>query len=239
MFRICIAGLLIEIDNRFSLCEQKCVDYYVPFDECRTPDMRVSVSTGEMKEYVNTCGRPMSTDLSEFTLLYRKICSLLPRFDRFLLHAAVISIDGRGYAFSGPRGVGKTTHTEMWQSCFGSRMEIINGDKPIIRKMPDGTLWAYGTPWCGKEGLNVNCTVPLKAICFLSQSDVNTITALPVTDSAADILQATMLPEGRDEQDRMASLVGYVAGNVPCYLVSCRPDKAAAEMVFARLALIP
>ena len=39
----------------------------------------------------------------------------------------------------------------------------------------DGKAYAYGTPWCGKDGINQNKKVPLQGICFLIQSKENNI----------------------------------------------------------------
>ncbi len=50
-----------------------------------------------------------------------------------MLHASLISFDGKGYAFSAPSGYGKSTHARLWRGYFGSRVLILNGDKPIIK----------------------------------------------------------------------------------------------------------
>ena len=98
----------------------------------------------------------------------------MPDFDAFLLHAAVIEVDGLAYAFAAPSGTGKTTHIALWKKFFGDRANIINGDKPIIR-FENGTPYIYGTPWCGKEGYNINTKAPLAALCFIERSPENTI----------------------------------------------------------------
>lgn len=45
-------------------------------------------------------------------------------------------------------------------------MQVFNDDKPALRRL-DGRWYAYGTPWCGKDGINLNQKWPLGGICFL------------------------------------------------------------------------
>ncbi len=238
MFRIRLADTVVELDNRYGLVEQVCHDYLVPQTEAYTPAFRVSVTNKDLCTYTDTCGRPMTEPEAESLLLYRRICEHMPRFDTILLHAAVVEMDGRGYAFSAARGVGKTTHTSLWQSHFAGRATVINGDKPLIRRSSDGHLWVYGTPWCGKEGKQENRRCPLTAICFLEQDTENRIEPTPIGDAVSHLLMATVLPPQSDEQSRMAALIGRIARDVPMYTLACRPDISAAEMAYEFLSQV-
>ena len=107
MFRIRIAGITVEIDNRHNYVYEQCEDYLC--DDC-APAFRVAVSTADMESYRASCGRPMTLPEAESYLIYRRICEKMPAFGVYLLHAAVVEMDGRGYAFSAKRGTGKSTH---------------------------------------------------------------------------------------------------------------------------------
>ncbi len=238
MFSIRIADLCIEIDNRYGYVEQLCRGYLVPAESMVAPAFRVSVSECDVTKYIADAGRPMTSPEGEAHLLYRRICEKLPAYNALLIHAAVVDMDGRGYAFCAPRGTGKTTHTALWQTHFLGRAAIINGDKPIIRLAPDGRLWAYGTPWCGKEGKNQNRKVPLSAICFLTQAAENRITPTLLSDTVTNLLASTVLPPEPALQDRMATLVGIVTRETPAYTLACRPDTAAAELAYEFLSQI-
>ncbi len=235
MFVIRMAELNIELDNRCGYVEQLCRDYRAPDAE---PAFRVSVGECEVTDYLAATGRPMTYAEAEAHLLYRRICERLPAYDALLLHAAVVEMDGRGYAFSARRGVGKTTHTTLWQTHFAGRATVINGDKPIIRLASDGRLWAYGTPWCGKEGKQENRKTPLTALCFLEQAPDNRIIPTPTADTVARLLEATLLPPDPALQDRMATLVGIITRQVPAFTLACRPDTAAAELAYEFLSQI-
>lgn len=108
--------------------------------------------------------------------------------DGMFLHASAVELEGRAYLFSGDSGVGKSTHTRLWQRHFGA--QIFNDDKPALRFV-DGRWYAYGTPWCGKDGINQNKKVPLAGICFLRQAKENRIRAVSTTEAVTKILLQT------------------------------------------------
>ena len=83
-----------------------------------------------------------------------------------MLHASATVIDGEAYLFAGQSGIGKSTHARLLMERFPDA-QLINDDKPALRCI-DGRWYAYGTPWCGKNFINVNAKHPLKAICLLT-----------------------------------------------------------------------
>ena len=241
MFTIRLAGITLEIDNRHNYVYEQCAEY-----RCTdaVPLFRVAVSTREAEDYLRSCGRPMTLPRAESYLLYRRICERMPRYGVFLLHAAALELDGRGYAFSARRGTGKSTHTELWETRFqgqaGERYKatVINGDKPLVRRAPDGRFWVYGTPWMGKEGKGVNRRWPLTAICFLEQGPENRVTVTSTADAAARIMEATVLPPDAEGQDRLAALVGAAVRDIPAFTLTCRADTEAVEVAYEFLSQV-
>ncbi|MBE6585578.1 MAG: hypothetical protein E7645_03520 [Ruminococcaceae bacterium] len=236
MFCIKLCNVIIELDNRYGYVKALCRDYLYELKTGEAPAFRVAVSDREVTDYRLSLRRSMTPAEAESYLLCRKICGEMPQYGAFLLHAAVVSLNGRGYAFSARRGVGKTTHTALWERYFDA--DIINGDKPLIRREADGTFTAWGTPWCGKEGKQLNQSVPLTAICFLEQGRVNEITPATTADTAARILEGTLLPPSPARQDEMAALVGAVVRDVPAFLLICRPDEMAVRVAHEALSSI-
>lgn len=236
MFCIRLCDIVIELDDRYGYVRELCRDYLYPLKTGESPAFRVSVSEQELMDYRLSVSRPMLPAEAESYLLYRKICGEMPKYGAFLLHAAVVSLEGRGYAFSARRGVGKSTHTALWEQYFNA--EVINGDKPLVRREADGGFTAWGTPWCGKEGKQINTSVPLTAICFLEQGRVNEILPAATADAAARALEATLLPPDPQRQDEMAALVGAVVRDVPAFVLTCRPDELAARVAYEALASV-
>lgn len=235
MFCIRVADITVEIDNRYNYVYEQCADYLCTDS---VPAFRVTVSNADMLHYQASCGRPLTLPEAESYLLYRRICERMPSFGVYLLHAAVVEMDGRGYAFSARRGVGKSTHTALWQTHFAGRVNVINGDKPLVRRAPDGRFWAYGTPWCGKEGLHVNAKCPLTTICFLEQGAYNRISPSSAADTTARLLESTILPPDSAGQDDLAALLGATVRDVPAFTLTCRPDTEAAEVAYEFLSQV-
>lgn len=233
MFTVRLCGLDIEIDNRYGFVEALCRDYIVTDS---APEFRVRVGMDEIRSFRAESARPLNDAEAESALLYRTICGRLPAYDALLIHAAVAAADGRGYAFSAARGVGKTTHLRAWKEMLGDRLTVVNGDKPLVRRAPDGHWWVYGTPWCGKEGEQTNIRCPLCAVCLLSRGQENSVSRASAADAAAGLLEATILPPTADLRDRMAMLVGALVRDVPVFNLSCLPDRSAAELAYATLA---
>ena len=170
-----LADFDILIHARYEYVVHQCKDYLLPTPlTVSTADLTVAVSDRELAEEKEKNPPHVREDYMESICIYRAICRSIPPLGGMLLHGAVISDGTNGYAFTADSGVGKTTHVMLWQKAFGDEISIINGDKPIIRKR-DGKWYAYGTPWCGKEGWNSNTSVPLAGLCFLRRGETNTI----------------------------------------------------------------
>ncbi len=112
------------------------------------------------------------------------------QYSGFLIHASAVALNDRAYLFSGHSGIGKSTHTNQWINCFGKRAEIINDDKPPIRCI-NGKWFAFGSPWCGKDDIQVNRRVPLAGICFLKQGEQNSIRRLGSNEALYYLLSQT------------------------------------------------
>ncbi len=231
MFFIEIAELKIAIDNRYSYVKRLCRDYII--EPVSSPDMVVGVTDGEIREEIAASEFDADAAYAEGVCVYRKICKRLPTdFGAFLMHCAVIEYEGCGYAFAAHSGVGKSTHIMLWQKRFGEAVRIINGDKPILRFKPDG-LYAYGTPWCGKEGFNVNASVPLKALCFIERAKENSIKRISPSDALTRIFHQILTPDSLAAVDTLFPMLDKMLTETPCYLLGCNISEEAAEVAYS------
>lgn len=157
-----------------------------------------------------------------------QFCARLIQFGGIYLHSSAIELDGQAYLFSGPSGMGKSTHTRLWQQVFGPAAQVFNDDKPVLRHM-DGNWYAYGTPWCGKDGINQNKKVPLAGICFLKQAQKNKIRQLSKEEALQKILSQTMRKfRTLEYMDPMLRTVGKLVADIPVYELENRPEPEAA-----------
>ena len=163
--------------------------------------------------------------------ILRKLAGEILARGAFLMHGAVIEYQQKGYIFGAASRTGKTTHILLWQELFGKEnVSIINGDKPILR-MIDGRFYAYGTPWCGKEGFNVNGRVELFGISFIKRAKQNSIEKISETAALQNIMSQIMVADSPNLLKQL-ELVGYLVESVPMYNLYCNKDIEAAEVAY-------
>ena len=226
-----IADLRIDIRNRLKYTENFC-EKYRSEDQETEADFFVAVSNESF--YAEKEVSPGFSDgYIENICLYREICLQMPNFDRFLLHACILEYEGNAYAFLGRSGTGKSTHTGLWleylQGC-----EILNGDKPILGVAQD-EIYAYGTPWMGKEGRGKKGKAPLKALVFLEQAKVNEIRALTPSEASFRLFQQVLFPVEEKTAEKSLELLDQLITRVPSYLLKCDISEEAVKTSFEKL----
>lgn len=152
-------------------------------------------------------------------------------YNGLMLHASAAALGGRACLFSGPCGRGKSTHTRLWQQTFGEAVQVFNDDKPALRRL-DGRLYAYGTPWCGKDGINLNQKWPLGGICFLEKSQENRIRRLPAAEALPLILAQTTYRLQPHSMELLLASLDSLLREIPVFLLENRPEEAAARLSF-------
>ena len=152
-------------------------------------------------------------------------------YNGLMLHASAAALGGRAYLFSGPCGRGKSTHTRLWQQTFGEAVQVFNDDKPALRRL-DGRWYAYGTPWCGKDGINLNQKWPLGGICFLEKSQENRIRRLSAAEALPLILAQTTYRLPPQYMEFLLASLDSLLREIPVFLLENRPEEAAARLSF-------
>lgn len=152
-------------------------------------------------------------------------------YNGLMLHASAAALGGRACLFSGPCGRGKSTHTRLWQQTFGEAVQVFNDDKPALRRL-DGRWYAYGTPWCGKDGINLNQKWPLGGICFLEKSQENHIRRLPAAEALPLILAQTTYRLQPHSMELLLASLDSLLREIPVFLLENRPEEAAARLSF-------
>lgn len=156
----------------------------------------------------------------------------LLKFNGMMLHSSAVYYEGKAYLFSAPSGTGKSTHTRLWQSIFGDDAKVFNDDKPALRFI-DGVWYAYGTPWCGKDGININTKAPIAGICFLKQAPENRIVRLSPQDAAQRIIWQTLHQfKAVESLDRMVDNVNKLVQMIPVFELENRPEPEAALLSY-------
>ena len=231
-FTINIAGLEVRMLARFPFAEKLCADFIVP---CGNADFSVSVDSGEIEaEKAQYGNRPFSDGYCEGICLYRAIAERLPLFGGFVFHGAAVTIEGKGYVFAAPSGTGKTTHISLLLKNYPADVKIVNGDKPIIRKI-DGEWRICSTPWAGKEGWNSNTTAPLCGIVLVCRAAENSIARVTPEEHFDGVIRQVYIPTDPDAQILTYDLLDEMAQNVCFYRLECNMDDSAAKCSFEAL----
>ena len=224
--RIRMADLNIIIKHRHPATAGICRDYVAAFDDAQA-DLSVWATDEDIRLEREAAQEDFSEGYVESVCVYRNICRCLPSRGALLFHAAVIADGDRGYGFSAPSGTGKSTHILLWRETFGDGIVIVNGDKPILRRREDG-WYAYGTPWCGKEGWNTNRNVRLCGLCFLERGDVNVIERLPAEQIASRAIRQVIIPREPAQALATLRLMDQLKKEIPHWILRCTVSSEAA-----------
>lgn len=232
MINVRLADTVIAMDNAFPDLETLCRDYLTD----APAQMLLRVTPEEIEAERRSQEHNFSDGYLETICIYRKLALEMLQHDVFIMHASIIEVDGEGYGFLAHSGTGKTTQTRLWLEHFGSRARVINGDKPLIRILPDGRQFvAYGTPWCGKEGMGCNASVPLKALFLLERSTVPSCEPASQEYSVDRLFHQLLMPEKMEQMDTLLSMADRLMESVPCYRLCC--DMTDASVVAAYTAV--
>ena len=217
-----IADLTVEIPAAGGL-SSRCSGYRC--EETNQADFAIREELYDAERYLPA---KLSGDELAYMESAYQFCFELLRHDGMYLHASAVALDGYGYLFSGHCGAGKSTHTQLWKKTFGEAAVVFNDDKPALRRM-NGRWIAYGTPWCGKSGINANMSVPLAGICFIEQAKENRIRRLTPSESVARLLSQTIRRRlNAEEMDRMLETFGKLIEEIPVFVLECNVEKEAA-----------
>ena len=130
------------------------------------------------------------------------------------LHSSGVSLDNKGLLFVGHSEAGKSTMVKMLRG----RAKILCDDRIIVRRHSDGYR-IYGT-WSHGEVPEVSLdSAPLQAILFLEKDNVNRVIPMESSKDVLSRLLACLIKPfvTPDWWDKMLTLVGKIAREVPCY----------------------
>ena len=231
MFTIRMAEKNIQVNNKCDYIKDYCKNYIV---NNAAPDFIVEVSDDEIlaeksEEYSSTMG------YLETLAIYRKICERLVNGNIILVHSSVLMVDGQAVMFLAPSGTGKSTHSRLWRQVYGDRITMINDDKPLVSVRTDnnGThLTVYGTPWCGKHGIETNTSAPVKAIFILKRNEINEATKRGFRDAFPYIFNQTYRPDNEILMRKTLLLATTFAQNVDIFELGCNMEEEAAKVAY-------
>ncbi len=227
-----VAGMVFGIEACFDGYRELCREYLFKSRDA-VPEFIITVSQDDVALEKELYSYPCDDDTACISRIYRLLCRQALMRGGFFLHCAAIEYKNKAYLFLAPSGTGKSTHISLWRKLFGDEVNIINGDKPLIMPGEDGTFYAYGTPWSGKEGWQRNVGVSMGAVCILKRGENNSIVPIDSFLAAQYILRQTIVYSDREGLEVLLSSVNaFLDSGVECYMLKCNMDIEAAATSF-------
>ena len=232
-----IADITVDMGYKYDRMKKQADAYRI--NENVTPEMTIYLSDSFLEEKCKEMPS-LTPETSEYIYTGSIFYTGLILFGGFMLHASSVLMDGKAYLFSAPSGVGKSTHTAMWQKVFGrDRAKILNDDKPAIRIEKDG-IFDFGTPWSGKTDsksagdliLNINVKAPIAGICFIERGKVNKIRRENGGAVISKMLAQTIRPYDEKDMDMLLKILDIVLRQVPIYTLSCDISEEAVRVAY-------
>lgn len=188
MFNARLANHLFTIDNRYDYVES-LFDGYKVASNSLAADNALAASDKDL-EYEARGENGWQKAYLESLAIYRKICEKLILDDVVLFHCSALMIDGGAVLFTAPSGTGKSTHARLWREHFGSKVTMVNDDKPLLH-IGNSCVTVYGTPYGGKDNIQNNISAPVKAIFLLEQSAENFVERMSSKEALPHLLKQT------------------------------------------------
>ncbi len=155
----------------------------------------------------------------------------------FAMHSASILYKGKLWLFSGRSGIGKSTHTSLWNRLYGT--PVANGDLNLIT-ISKGAALVHGIPWCGTSNLCDTNTWPLGGIVLLSRDSTDVIETLSESDKILLVVQRFISPAWTDGQLSMnLAFSSELIKRIPVCRLKCTDKPSAAERMKEWIDLIP
>lgn len=247
-FEAKFADLCIAIDCKYQSTEKFCGSYVSKNTEAKC-DLKKKDSEALMKEAFSVSTTPeeiqaenqnvsemlYSMNYLETLVVLRKIAERIPKYDRFLMHGATISFEGKAYMFTALSGTGKSTHIKLWKRYLGKKVQIVNGDKPFIWVKDENKVQVYGSPWAGKENWHRNTSAPLEGICFLKRGSKNRVRRIEARDSPSLLFKQVYMPTNAAAAGKTLELLDAMLKTVPLYILECDISEGAVKTSFEAL----
>ena len=183
-------------------------------------DPEIREKRAGLTRIVNPLRYPLDQLMTMFLLAPRGGC---------IVHSAGLAVDGRGLAFVGRSGAGKTT----LMSVIEEKPEHLRlSDDRVIFRLENGGARIYGTPWAGEGMVAANAHAGLEAIVFLHHGPKNRIESITASDAARQLLPTTSIPwfDGEILSGCIETL-DRIVERVPTYNLHFRPDRDVTTII--------
>lgn len=159
----------------------------VPFTEpC------IYLGSEEMKLFYDQYPANQQNAIAEIKLLIPLISDWISEQGRLLIHGVAFVYKEKAWILTAPSGTGKTTQYLNLDHLYGTDVQIICGDNPVLRFVADGRIMVCPSPWNGKERFGSDLSAELGGIILLKQGKQNVISHPKPSDIVIPLLRQIM-----------------------------------------------
>lgn len=153
----------------------------------------------------------------------------------FVLHCAYMDFGNEAILFSGPSGIGKTTHTNLWCQYLPGQAQVLNGDKCLLSR-EGNAFYASGWPICGSSGICHNERRQVHAVVLLQQAPDNRLIEEKKVITFRRVLeQLTVNYWNRAFTDAAMSFTDSLVSTLPCFTYACNISREAVDVLYKQL----
>lgn len=153
----------------------------------------------------------------------------------FVFHCSYLDFEGKAILFSGPSGIGKTTHTNLWCQYLPDRAKVLNGDKCLLSH-EGNTFYANGWPICGSSGLCYNERREVRAVVLLQQAPENRLIEEKKILTFRRVLeQLTVNYWNREFTEAAMTFADSLVSTLPCFTYGCNISREAVDILYQQL----
>ena len=208
-FSIRVANRHILIHSVYQNIYKFCEPYRIK--ESTMPDMEIRTNEemihAEAEKIRSSPGHAIDLSGVERMVVLRLITEEMLSFETLLMHGAVVAVGNEAYMFTANSGTGKTTHIQNWLD-KSNNAYVVNGDKPFVIVPRENEFpMVCGSPWAGKENLQTNAIVPLKAIVLLERASENHIDRISFVQAFPFLLQQVYHPSSKEKMSKTLQLM--------------------------------
>lgn len=151
------------------------------------------------------------------------------KHNMIIIHSASILYKDKAWLFAAASGIGKTTHTNLWQEF--AKTPLINGDLNLI-SIESGKPAIHGIPWCGSSGIYDSRTYDLGGIILLKQAPTDECVYLTDEQKILSISHRNISPAWTcDMQDNNIKIIERIYSDIFVCSLNCTPTQSAVTCI--------
>lgn len=179
----------------------------------------IKVTKQYMKENRWLVDDSVPVEFLEYQTLMHATGNFLLQHRCALFHCVSFIWQDLAWIMTAPSGTGKSTQIINWINLYSDETKIINGDKTGLECREDGSVYAYSSPWRGKErfGFRDRCS-KLGGIILLEQGTDNSVIRLAPSESVFSLFtEFVSYPETKKQIIAQRDILEQMIDAVPVW----------------------